>query len=97
MEIDLTLEYQDIVTIVEGKNGFPLDFAVYQLFHPFKYYSKIKNQEHIDIKQITCCYVLREKSRDGSILRLYNYTFNDENRIDSITLLKKAQYLLCKR
>ncbi|MEN6393289.1 MAG: hypothetical protein ABFD53_05735 [Anaerolineaceae bacterium] len=97
MEIDLTLEYQDIVTIVEGKNGFPLDFAVYQLFHPFKYYSKIKNQEHIDIKQITCCYVLREKSRDGSILRLYNYTFNDENRNDSITLLKKAQYLLCKR
>jgi len=97
MEIDLTLEYQGVVTIVEGKNGFPEDFAVYQLFHPFKYYSDLKRQNQLAIQQTTCCYVLREKRQDGSVLRLYNYTFDDESRIDSIRLLKKAEYLLVKR
>lgn len=97
MEIDLTLEYQGIVTVLEGKNGFPQDFAVYQLFHPFKYYSILRREHKIDIKQITCCYVLRKRQQEGSVLRLYNYTFDDENQIDSIRLLKKAQYILVTR
>jgi len=97
MEIDLTLEHQGVVTVVEGKNGFPEDFAVYQLFHPFKYYSILKHENEVEIKQTTCCYILREKQQDGSVLRLYNYTFSDENRIESIRLLKKAQYVLVKR
>lgn len=97
MEIDLTLEHQGVVTVVEGKNGFPQDFAVYQLFHPFKYYSTLKRNNRLSIKQITCSYVLRERGRDGSILRLYDYTFDDENQIASIRLLKKSQYILVKR
>lgn len=97
MEIDLTLEYQGVVTVVEGKNGFSQDFAIYQLFHPFKYYNDLKNQNQLDIKQISCCYVLREKNKGSTVLRLYNYTFDDENRIDSIRLLKKAQYILTTR
>ncbi|MGB9615106.1 MAG: type II restriction enzyme [Fervidobacterium sp.] len=97
MEIDLTLEYQSIVTIIEGKNGFPEDFAVYQLFHPFKYYSELKNHHQIEIEQITCCYVLRKKFQNETIIRLYNYTFYDEKHIDSLTLLNKAEYVLMKR
>ena len=97
MEIDLTLEYQGIVTVVEGKNGFPEDFAVYQLFHPFKYYYLLKQENSIAINEITCCYVLRRKQQDASILRLYDYTFDDINRIESIRLLKKAQYTLVRR
>lgn len=97
MEIDLTLEYQGIVTVVEGKNGFPEDFAVYQLFHPFKYYYLLKQENSIAINKITCCYVLRRKQQDASILRLYDYTFDDINRIESIRLLKKAQYTLVRR
>ncbi len=38
MEIDLTMEFNGRVTLFEGKNDFPKDFAVYQLFHPFLYY-----------------------------------------------------------
>jgi len=97
MEIDLTFEYMGKVTIFEGKNGFPKDFAIYQLFHPFKYYFKIQKESKLDINQITCCYVLRKQQKRDSIIKLYNYTFKDTNDISSIKLLKKAQYNLIKR
>lgn len=94
MEIDLTMEYNGIVTIFEGKNGLPKNFAVYQLFHPFKYFADIKKENKLPIKQITACYVLRYKENSNSVLRVYNYTFEDENDICSIKLLKNAQYNL---
>lgn len=97
MEIDLTLEYQGVVTTVEGKNNFPDDFAVYQLFHPFKYYSKLKQEHSIEIGKISCCYILRKKHQNSSVLRLFNYTFDDVDKIDSIRLLKKSQYTLVRR
>jgi len=97
MEIDLTMELNGIVTVFEGKNGFPENFAIYQLFHPFKYYSKLKKENKLDIKRITACYVLRKKKRGNSVLRLYNYTFEDEDDMTSIKLLKSAQYNLIKR
>jgi len=97
MEIDLTLEYQGTVTTVEGKNNFPDDFAVYQLFHPFKYYSKLKQEQSIQIGNISCCYILRKKYQNYSVLRLYNYTFDNVDQIDSIRLLKKSQYTLVRR
>ncbi|MEA3475024.1 MAG: hypothetical protein U9R23_01045 [Candidatus Cloacimonadota bacterium] len=97
MEIDLTMELGGVITIFEGKNGFPDNFAVYQLFHPFKYYSILKKEKKLDIKQITCCYVLRKKEKGSSIFRLYNYSFADENNIGSIKFLRNAQYNLIKR
>jgi len=97
MEIDLTMELLRTITIFEGKNGFPEDFAVYQLFNPFKYYSVLKKENKLDIKMITCCYILRKRDKGTSILRLYNYTFEDENNMSSIKLLKNAQYNLIKR
>jgi hypothetical protein len=97
MEIDLTMELHGVVTIFEGKNGFPDNFAIYQLFHPFKYYSILKKEKKLDVKQITCCYVLRKRERGSSVLRLYNYTFEDEDDMTSIKLLKNAQYNLIKR
>ncbi|MEJ5350964.1 MAG: hypothetical protein WHS65_05165 [Melioribacteraceae bacterium] len=97
MEIDLTLELNGVVTVIEGKNGFPKNFAVYQLFHPFKYYSILKKDNKLNIQQISCCYILRKKDEGNSILRLYNYIFEDENNMASIKLLKSAQYNLIKR
>lgn len=97
MEIDLTMELQGVITIFEGKNGFPENFAVYQLFHPFKYYSILKGEKELDVEQISCCYVLRKRERGSSVLRLYNYIFEDENNMTSIKLLKNAQYNLIKR
>jgi len=97
MEIDLTMELGGIITIFEGKNGFPENFAIYQLFHPFKYYSILKKEKKLEVAQITCCYVLRKSEKGRSVLKLYNYTFEDEDDMFSIKLLKNAQYNLIKR
>jgi hypothetical protein len=97
IEIDLTMEYQGVVTVIEGKNGFPNDFAIYQLFHPYLYFLTIKNNNQLPIHEITCCYVLRKRTKDSSMLRLYNYTFDNPLNIASIRLVKKAQYNLIKR
>ena len=97
MEIDLTMELRSVITIFEGKNGFPENFAIYQLFHPFKYYSTLKNEKKLKIEQITCCYILRKRERGRSVLRLYNYTFEEEDDMTSIKLLKNAQYNLIRR
>ncbi len=97
MEVDFTFEYQGVVTVMEGKNGLPPDFAIYQLFHPFRYYVEINRQKNLGIREVTGCYILRKRTAGDSILRLYHYTFSDPERIASIRLLKKAEYRLVKR
>lgn len=97
MEIDLTMELHGEVTVFEGKNGFPKDFAIYQIFHPFKYYSVLKKEKKLEVNLITCCYVLRKIDSGQSVLRLYNYTFEDDDDVGSIKLLKSAQYNLIRR
>jgi hypothetical protein len=97
MEIDLTMEYNGVVTVFEGKNGFPKDFAVYQLYYPFRYFYELKKEKKLQIRQITACYVLRDKQNDNSVLRLYNYTFKDPENMSSIKLLKNAEYKLLRR
>lgn len=94
MEIDFIMELNNIVTIFEGKNKFISDFAIYQIFIPFKYFSILKNNDKLDIEAINACYILREKQRGSSILRLYNYTFENNDSMSSIKLLKNAQYNL---
>lgn len=97
MEIDFTLEYMGEVTIIEGKNGFPDNFAIYQLFHPYKYYEDLKRKENLKINSIKSCYILRETVDGNSILQLYIYTFEDKNDMSSIKLEKCAQYNMVKR
>ncbi len=97
MEIDLTMELDGVVTIFEGKNNFPKDFAIYQLFTPFLYYQKLKEEKQLNIDKVTCCYLLRKKEEKGSIIRIYNYTFTDIKQITSIQLLKSKQYNLIQR
>lgn len=97
MEIDLTLELDGVVTVFEGKNNFPENFAVYQLFHPFLYYQKLKKENQLSIKEITCCYLLRKRNKGTSVIRVYNYTFSKENDLTSIKLLKSKQYNLIQR
>ncbi len=97
MEIDLTTEYNGIVTTFEGKNNFPENFAVYQLYFPFLYYSNLKNENKLDIKEINCCYLLRKRDKENSVIRIYQYIFEDSFDMTSIKLIKNAQYNLIKR
>ena len=93
----MTLEYQRVVTVIEGKNGFPPDFAVYQIYFPFRYYHALNEQYALGIQQVQACYILRKRQNGQSTLRLYLYTFDDVDDMASIRLLKKAEYRLMRR
>ncbi|MCH9717589.1 MAG: hypothetical protein K0U52_10960 [Gammaproteobacteria bacterium] len=97
MEIDLTMECDNQVTIFEGKNNFPENFAVYQLYHPFLYYHELKENNQLGINFLNCCYLLRKKTKNGSIIRVYLYTFTDPYDMSSIKLIKSAEYKLVSR
>ncbi len=97
MEIDLTMEYLGVVTVFECKNGFPSDFATYQLFFPFLYYTDLRDRQGLAIREVNCCYILRGRQEGRSVLRLYRYTFTDPTRMDSIRLDGKAEYRLVRR
>src|SRR3990167_3216598 len=73
IEIDLTIEFQGIIGIFEGKNGRPENFSIYQLYHPFLYYFNANRKTELKgkIKNIFCVYVLREKSKGGDLLKLW--------------------------
>ena len=94
VEIDCTLEYNSIVSIIEAKNGFPSDFAVYQLFLPFYKYTTFINDSELEAKDVNCCYLLQKKVNGVHCIRLYKYTFTNSEDIGSISLVKKRQYTL---
>ena len=97
VEIDLTLEYNGMITVFEAKNGEPPDFNVFQLFNPFRYY--LRATESPPVTAINCCYLLRQsdRRRQDDRLRLYLYTFDDPQRPASIRLERCAEYTLVPR
>ena len=93
VEIDFTMEYLGVVTVFEAKNGDPPDFNVFQLFNPFRYYSRVRDSNGLPIASIQCCYLLRQ----GDRLRLYLYTFDDSRDPGTIRLERNAEYNLLPR
>lgn len=103
MEMDLALEYLGTVTVLEAKSSFNRDFAIYQLFHPFQFYLSQSAKYGIPITEINACYVLKQARRGRkqtmpqTKVRLYLYTFDDPGRMDSLRLVRKAEYQLQRR
>jgi len=97
IEIDQTHEHQGNITVIEAKNGFPADFAVYQIYLPHLYYMQIKASKKLPIKQIRCCYLLREKQDSVSVLRFYLYRFQNPQDMATIVLEKSSEYRLVKQ
>lgn len=93
MEMDLVLLRDRDVTIVEAKNGFPDDFAVYQLFNPFLYFDNFRQSGKLDIESIQCCYVQREREYGTSVLRMHLYRFPKRD-MAAIELVRKREYVL---
>lgn len=85
IEIDLTIEYNGVISVFEAKNGEPKDFNIYQLYHPFLYYYKA-----FPSNKIYCCYLVRM----GKAIKLYLYTFIKPLQIASIKFIKNAEYIL---
>ncbi|MCL4252671.1 MAG: hypothetical protein KJ043_02700 [Anaerolineae bacterium] len=96
IEVDLTTEYQGHVVVYEAKNKLTDDFAVYQLYYPLRYYVNLAKEQNLPIQSITCCYVLRQKFKNHSLIRLYHYTFDDIYQMNSIRLMKSCEYVLRK-
>ena len=95
IEIDLTTELNGVVTIFEGKNiknSESYQFNVHQIYNPFRYYSNLKFSEKLPIKEIDCCYLTYDKSKES--ISVYLYTFLDYLNIASIKLIKNGQYVL---
>jgi hypothetical protein len=101
IEIDLTLENKGYVTVFEGKNARPNkwleNFNLYQLYNPFRYYCDLKQKNKLNIGKLTACYLIRQRNKDGSRVRLYNYIFENPVDITSIKLIKKREYFLKKK
>ena len=93
VELDATFELNGEITVLEAKNELSrkshVDFAVYQIFHPFLYYH---NKNIPNVKKIECCYLLQNKKE--KTIRLYLYSFPDINDMKSIQLVKKSIYNL---
>lgn len=95
IEIDFTVEKDGQVVVFEAKNGFPADFAVYQIFLPQLHYHLIKTEKGLPIESIHCCYLLRDKQDNGqSIVRLYQYKFLQADDMSTIKLVKSREYRL---
>lgn len=86
IEIDLTIEFDGIIAVFEAKNGKAKDFNIYQIYHPFLYYHYSK----LNFKEIACVYLMRQ----GDILKLWKYTFENPLQLNSIKFLKSKEYIL---
>ena len=96
IEIDLTIEFEGIIAVFEAKNGKPDNFSVYQIYHPFLYYHAAKRKVEMTdkIKNIVCVYVVKQKQRDVTKLKLWEYTFEKPDDITTIKFIKSACYNL---
>lgn len=99
MEIDQTFERKGVVTVIEGKNEYLDNFAIYQIFVPLVYFHTLKKEKGLAIKDVNCCYVLKKKKKktdNRSFLRFYLYSFEDPNDMTTIKLVRSAEYRLTK-
>lgn len=96
IEVDLTIEFRGTIGVFEGKNGKPDSFSIYQLYHPFLYYYNANGETELNgkIKAIFCVYVVRQKIKQGDVLKLWAYTFERPLDITSIKFVKSAAYKL---
>lgn len=99
IEIDLTIEYKGTVGIFEAKNGKPDSFSIYQIYHPFLYYTKAKSDKNINnkLKKIVCVYLVRTIQDEVNYINLWAYTFENPLDISTIKILKSASYKLIKQ
>jgi hypothetical protein len=96
IEIDLTIEFQGIIGVFEGKNGKPESFAVYQIYHPFLYYYKANQLSELKgkIKEIYGVYVVKTIENGITNLKIWAYTFENPLDITSIKFVKSVCYHL---
>ena len=96
MEMDMVLDLEGNITVFEAKNKFPEDFAITQLYNPYRYFYEKQQNEIPGIKSINCCYVSREtnKKEEKQEVRFHLYDFADPMDLASIRFIRAASYTL---
>ena len=84
MEIDGSYEGLTKFAIIEAKNHYMSDFIIRQLYYPYRVWRKITSKEIIPIMLI----------KHNNIFSFYIYHFDDDNRYNSIRLVKIKKYIL---
>lgn len=84
MEIDGSYEGLTKFVIVEAKNHFMEDFIVRQLYYPYRVWRESTHKEVIPVMLI----------KHDNIYNFFVYEFQDEDRYNSIKLLKIKRYIL---
>jgi len=93
IETDLVVESNSDVVVCEAKSRPQSDFAVGQLYLPFRYYDDLREKGEIPgCRGVRCLYVVRAGTSLEPSLRMYEYAFPDKMRPESMSLVKKAQY-----
>lgn len=94
IEVDLVLEHRGVLGIFEAKNDDKDemdDFAVYQLYHPFRYYiDRAQSGALNGLKAVRPVYVKKVRRS----IRLYEYWFPSTHDPTSIQLVRMAEYRL---
>jgi len=89
IEIDGIFETEYVIAAVEVKNVDHHDFEIRQLFNIMKYFEEKKLPPKYKLRII---FVVRVKEKGKNFFRLYEYEFTDKERLDSIKLVRSAQY-----
>jgi hypothetical protein len=89
IEIDGIFETDEVIAAVEVKNVGLKDFEIRQLFNILKYFEEKKLPPKYKLRII---FVVRARDKEKNIFRLYEYIFEDKEKLDSIKLVRNAQY-----
>ncbi|MDD9802184.1 MAG: hypothetical protein OXU53_06490 [Deltaproteobacteria bacterium] len=95
IEMDMACEYDNCVTIFKGKSVPTPDFPVHQLFHPWLYFTTLRENGEIESKGLGCCYLMHFTQGEALVVRLYMYEFGKKNPA-SISLKRCAEYRLAR-
>lgn len=100
IEMDFIVEKGNEISLVEAKcspGGLPEDFAVVQVYLPYRRLLNIlaRGSRDIDIRNL---FLVQYVKRDGrTAIRVYEYTFGDPQNMGSLRFVNNAEFILMER
>ena len=97
IEMDALFETQDTIVAVEVKNIKHSTFEIRQIYSAMRYLDKYYRDglipKHYTLRHV---FVQRGQEKHHEFFRVYEYQFTDWKAMDSIVLVKNAQYNMSK-
>ncbi len=97
IEMDALFESEDTIATVEVKNIKHANFEIRQPYSTFRYLDRfLRDREIPSNYRLRHLFVIVNKGAREEFYRIYEYTFTDWKHMDSIVLVKNAQYNVAK-